>query len=309
MKKNILRKITVVVTAVTVFMGCIFLNFHKCYASTQHQNNDRSGATVFILELPPLNEDAEKDFVKFRDNTIETIRKRLKNWKNLECKIEHAGKNFISICVPAISEDEKRALEALILCNAKLEFRLVHPDNTDYRLLSDIENAHKAYNTKNPKKTLTIENFYAEVYRPTHPELAEYDLLYTVDKGKRYYDLISTKVEMTGSGIKNAVACRNQFGWGEIQIDFNSEAANQFGKITSANIGKRLGIVLNGQLCSAPILCEPILDGRAQITGNFSEDEAKSIAAALISGDISFDIKIVFCMDIAPAAGQNSIQK
>lgn len=171
----------------------------------------------------------------------------------------------------------------------KLEFRLAYPDSCGMSsILVDIDNAYEAHNKANPENKVAKDDFYKNVYRPAHPELAEYDLLYTIDDaGRRNYDLISTKVEMTG-GIKKASVDRTFFGQLEIQLEiqleFNSEGAKQFGKITTDNVGKRLGIVLDGQLYAAPNLYEPILGGRAQITGNFTEEEAEEIAACLTAG-------------------------
>ena len=168
----------------------------------------------------------------------------------------------------------------------KLEFRLAYPNDEELRtILADIDSKHEEYNKKNQESKISKEDFYKNIYRPAHPELAEYDLLYSIeDDGRRNYDLISTKVEMTGNGVKNAMVGRTYFGWGEIQLEFNSEGAKQFGKITTDNVDKRLGIVLDGQLYAAPYLTEPILGGRAQITGNFTEEEAKEIAAGLTAG-------------------------
>ena len=283
----------------------------KRSAGALHLGIDLNGGAEFMLELTPVGEDAEKDFEKFRDNAIETIRKRLEAQNYLECEIAPAGGKLISVRVPTISDDEKAKLEQLILRSAKLEFRLAYPDYNELgRILNDIDVAHEAYNAENPGKLLTKEKFYTEVYRPAHANLADYDLLYTLeDNGKRNYDLISTKVEMTGSGVKNAMVGYTQFGQREIQLEFNGEGANQFGKITTANVGKRLGIVLDGQLYSAPNLNEPILGGRAQITGNFSEDEAKGVADALVSGSMPFDITVVSRADIDPTVGSDTIQK
>ena len=131
----------------------------------------------------------------------------------------------------------------------KLEFRLAYPDSCGMSsILVDIDNAYEAHNKANPENKVAKDDFYKNVYRPAHPELAEYDLLYTIeDDGRRNYDLISTKVEMTGNGVKNAMV-GTYFGQSEIQLEFNSEGAKQFGKITTDNVGKRLGIVLDGQL-------------------------------------------------------------
>ena len=283
----------------------------KRSAGALHLGIDLNGGAEFMLELKPVGEDAEKDFEKFRDNAIETIRKRLEAQNYLECEIAPAGGRFISVRVPTVSEDEKKTLEDLILRSAKLEFRLAYPNyNEQTNILMDIDKAYEAYNAANPKNKVTKVDYYKSFYRPEHPELAGYDLLYTIeDDGSYKYDLISTKVEMTGSGVKNAMVGMSQFGQREIQLEFNSEGADQFGKITTANVGKRLGIVLDGQLYSAPNLNEPILGGRAQISGNFSEDEAKGVADALVSGSLPFDIEVVSRADIDPTVGTDTIQK
>ena len=168
----------------------------------------------------------------------------------------------------------------------KLEFRLAYPNDDELlTILADIDSKHEEYNKKNQESKISKEDFYKNIYRPQHAELAEYDLLYTIeDAGRRNYDLISTKVEMTGEGVKNAMVGRPFFGQLEILLEFNSKGGKQFGKITTDNVGKRLGIVLDGQLYAAPYLNEPILGGRAQITGNFTEEEAEKIAAGLTAG-------------------------
>ncbi|MBO5958502.1 MAG: hypothetical protein J6Q65_00115 [Lentisphaeria bacterium] len=283
----------------------------KRSAGAMHLGIDLNGGAEFMLQLTAVGEEAEKDFDKFRDNAIETIRKRLETQNYLECEIAPAGGNFISVRVPVISDDEKAKLEQLILRSAKLEFRLAYPDyQEEGRIIADIRNQHAAWNESHKGTPLTMEKFYTQEYLKVRPELADYDLLYTLEKdGGRTYSLIAKKVEMMGDTVKNAGVGYTQFGQREIQLEFNSEGAKQFGQVTTANVHKRLGIVLDGQLYSAPNLNEPILGGRAQITGNFSEDEAKGVADALVSGSMPFDIVVVSRANIDPTVGSDTIKK
>jgi RNA polymerase sigma factor (sigma-70 family) len=67
----------------------------------------------------------------------------------------------------------------------------------------------------------------------------------------------------------------------EIDVEFSEEGKELFAAVTKENINKRLAIVLNGQLYSAPVIRSEISGGRAQITGNFTETEAKELAARI----------------------------
>jgi preprotein translocase subunit SecD len=67
----------------------------------------------------------------------------------------------------------------------------------------------------------------------------------------------------------------------QIDIEFSQEGKELFAAVTRENINKRLAIVLNGQLYSAPVIRSEISGGRAQISGNFSEAEARDLAARI----------------------------
>jgi preprotein translocase subunit SecD len=71
---------------------------------------------------------------------------------------------------------------------------------------------------------------------------------------------------------------------GELDLTFTPEGKETFGKVTSGNIDKHLAIVYNGVCISAPLIWAKMLDGRAVITGTFTEQEARDMAEALNSG-------------------------
>lgn len=78
-----------------------------------------------------------------------------------------------------------------------------------------------------------------------------------------------------------------------IAIEFDAKGAELFAEITKANIGKPLAIVLDGAVVSAPIVHEQITGGKAIISGNFSEQETRDLAALLQAGSLQTPISIV----------------
>jgi len=106
--------------------------------------------------------------------------------------------------------------------------------------------------------------------------------------------LLSEDATLKSSTIQDAVVeMDNVFNTPHIMLIFNKEGANRFAQITRSNVGKRLAIILDGKILSAPQIREPILSGRAQITGNFTEQEATLLAAALRAGALPADITVV----------------
>lgn len=270
---------------------------------------DLNGGAEFMLKLN-ADEKVQDNFEKFRDNAIETLRKRLESQNYYECDLSPAGGDLVSVRVPVVSEDEKSNLEKLILRSAKLEFRLTHPDSTNQADL--VRQAYANWNGN--KQAVSLEDYYRTTYLLQHPELASFELLVAenIDNdGTRTleYELVARKVEMEGNEIKNADVRMTEYGQREIVLEFTGEGAKQFGRVTTDHVGKRLAIVLDGQLYSAPNLREPILGGTAQITGSFSEDDARSVANALVSGSLPFEITIVSRSDIEASVGSETIRK
>ena len=83
------------------------------------------------------------------------------------------------------------------------------------------------------------------------------------------------------TAIRSVTVAKNALGAPEIDVEFSPEGKELFAAITKENINKRLAIVLNGQLYSAPVIRSEISEGKAQITGNFSEAEARELAAKI----------------------------
>jgi preprotein translocase subunit SecD len=89
---------------------------------------------------------------------------------------------------------------------------------------------------------------------------------------------------------------------------FNAVGAKQFEDITGRNVKKRLAIVLDGNVYSAPVIQEKISGGNAQITGSFTMDEAKDLAIVLRAGSLPAPVKTLQNVTVGPSLGRDSIE-
>jgi len=92
-------------------------------------------------------------------------------------------------------------------------------------------------------------------------------------------------------------------------LNFNSVGAMIFQQVTRENIKKRLAIVLDGNVYSAPVIQDEIAGGRAQITGRFTSEEARDLAIILRAGALPAPVVILENRTVGPSLGQDSIEK
>jgi preprotein translocase subunit SecD len=122
--------------------------------------------------------------------------------------------------------------------------------------------------------------------------------------------LLKNRTLLTGGYLETAqVKISDRFGEPYVAIKFNSQGAKDFDRITSENVKKRLAIVLDGVVHSAPVIQERISGGEAQITGSFTMDEAKDLAIVLRAGALPAPVNILEERTVGPSLGQDSIDK
>ncbi len=119
--------------------------------------------------------------------------------------------------------------------------------------------------------------------------------------------LVKKRSEMTGSSIKSAMVVRGNLGEPQIDFTLNDEGAAKFGEITRENIGRRLAILLDGQLYSAPVIQGAIETGRGQITGHFDQKEAFELANVL-ENPLRAPLKLRASHRVDPTLGKDSIR-
>lgn len=117
------------------------------------------------------------------------------------------------------------------------------------------------------------------------------------------------KTVLTGKDLKDARESRDPTsGAIDVNLTFNPAGAKKFAEITSENVGKPLGIYLDGNLLQAPEVREPILDGKARITGYSSLEEAHRMAILLRSGALPVKLKVLEKRSVGPQLGEDSLK-
>ena len=115
---------------------------------------------------------------------------------------------------------------------------------------------------------------------------------------------------LTGASLETAkVQISDRFSEPNVSIKFNSQGASDFDRITAENVRRRLAIVLDGVVHSAPVIQERISGGQAQITGNFTMDEARDLAIVLRAGALPAPVNILEERTVGPSLGSDSIRQ
>src|SRR5437764_2820020 len=210
---------------------------------------DIQGGTSFLIRLVAPDKQVTKPML---DQAVEVIRKRVDYFGSGEPVISPVGQDRILVQIPGLDTAKIQEARAQLSRVAKLEFRLVYPDNG--KRLQEIDGGQQ----------VIPPDFRIEVYKP-HAEGNE--------KPKEERLLVKKKADLGGNRVSESHAYYGNEGWA-VQMKFDSEGAKQFGKITEANVGHRFAIVLDGVIQSAPVIRTPIYGGDAVITGRFSEAAA-----------------------------------
>lgn len=118
------------------------------------------------------------------------------------------------------------------------------------------------------------------------------------------------ETDLTGADLKNAqVVFDKNTGKPSISIQFTDEGGKKFAAITKRNIGKQLPIILDNQVISAPAVQEEITGGSAQITGNFTVDEAKQLVIQLNAGSLPVPVNLVQESAVGATLGSQSVKQ
>lgn len=228
---------------------------------------------------------ATNDYVKYiegltMDQALKTIRNRIDQFGVAEPDIRKQQGNRIIVQLPGL-EDPKRAIN-LIGRTAHLEFKLV--DET-----ADVQEALVGHVP------------------------ADSELMYMSDKRggaqAKTPIVLKSEVPLTGEYITDANVQFDSYGQAYVSMTFNARGARIFEELTGTNVKKRLAIVLDGLVYSAPVIQDRISGGRASITGQFTTDEAHDLAVVLRAGSLPAPVVILEERSVGPSLGQESIDQ
>jgi len=217
------------------------------------------------------------------EQSLETIRNRVDQFGVSEPEIIPQSDDRILIQLPGI-KDPVRA-KKLIGKTALLEFKLLDEEHSlDDALKGNIPPGSSiAYGYKINRET-------------GHRTKMSY--------------LVKNKTLLTGESLEDArVRISDRFGEPYVALKFNSQGAKDFDRITAENVKKRLAIVLDGVVHSAPVIQERISGGHAQVTGTFTMDEARDLAIVLRAGALPAPVIILEERTVGPSLGQDSVDQ
>jgi len=120
---------------------------------------------------------------------------------------------------------------------------------------------------------------------------------------------VKRRVMVSGEQLTDAKQSFDQDGRPDISITFNTAGGRRFARATQENVGKPFAIILDDKILSAPNINEPILGGRASISGSFTVQSANDLAVSLASGKLPVKLNVIEERSIGPDLGKDSIHK
>src|SRR6266700_1284436 len=244
---------------------------------------DIQGGTSFLIRLVPGDKPITKGML---DQAVEVIRKRVDVFGVSEPIISPVGGDRILVQIPGLDTAKIQEARDQLSRVAKLEFRMVYPDNG--QRLKAIDEG----------KEVIPPDYRIEVYK--HPPEAN-------EKPVEERLLVKKKADLGGNHVTQAAAGYGNEGW-EVTLKFDSEGAKKFGEITEANVGHRFAIVLDGVIQSAPVIRTAIYGGNAVISGGHMDEREARALASVLENPLQTPVSIEEERSVSPTLGMDSIR-
>ncbi len=244
----------------------------------------QDGRPLYRIGLVRAEEQRLREFAV--EQSLETIRNRVDQFGVAEPIIQRQGATDILIQLPGV-QDPQRAKQ-LIGRTAILEFKLLAPEQDH---VGDYVNGKKPL----PPETQLL-------YGPEVDPITQ--------TARRVPYLVQARTLMTGEVVADArVRPGTALEGPKVDLELNARGAKIFDEITSANVGKRLAIILDNTVYSAPVIRERIGGGRAEISGSFDIKEARDLAIVLRAGALPAPVHIAEERTVGPSLGKDSIRQ
>jgi protein-export membrane protein SecD/preprotein translocase SecF subunit len=245
---------------------------------------------------------------------VDIVRHRLSGIGVSDIAVMRDGRDRILIQLPDMNTDEAEAVVQTVEQQGVLAFRMIVPRTGAQgqpSLYAAIESQGFGSDTRGLTAAGTLP-LDAE-----HRDHAPFDWLRTPDTAteggdlrRGYFRVVQRTPVLTGSRIIAARHASDHRGenW-RVQVEFDAEGSQRFLETTRDNLGRQLGIVLDGRLVSAPYIGEVVDEGRTEIIGDFAEREARNLAVILQSGALKVRVSRESQTRIGPSLGEDSIRR
>ena len=257
------------------------------------ENSRVDGKIMYGLDESEI--DRIKDFAI--GQALETIRNRVDQFGVSEPTIHRQAKYELVIQLPGV-KDAQRAID-LVGKTAILEFKLLDDESPVAAQLPG--------SIPSEQEDEIISQYADQIPDGDEIMFGKVRDKETGIETKLVY-LIKKQGLMTGEFLTEArVNIDQRFNEPYVGISFNSTGAKLFEQITTNNVNKRLAIILDNNVYSAPNIREKIAGGNAQITGSFTMQEARDLAIILRSGSLPAPLKMLQNVTVGPSLGRDSI--
>lgn len=252
----------------------------------------------------------EKDKTELTQQALELIRNRIDKFGVAEPSIRPRGNDSIEIQLPGVKDP--RAVKKAIGTTGRVEYRLVDDEYTN----KASEWLQANYKEKGlPEDLEKLDKLLADITVGTKlPNNRE--ALYYWDRKKdskktlpMYPIVLLKEVAIAGSDISKAWIGHDEYGGLAVHFTTTADGATKFADVTAKkNHGKKLAIVIDDKVRSAPRLNVQITSGQAMINGNFTYEEVNTLTRIIKEGALPVDLNIIEERTVGPSLGQDSIE-
>ncbi len=242
---------------------------------------DLQGGTSFLIRLIPQTETGiTKDLL---DQAVEVIRKRVDQYGVSEPVISPQGKDRILVQIAGLNAQQTEEARTQLQKVAKLEFAMV--DEGGAARVARIQAGEE----------VMPPAFILKPYK-----------LKKDSKEDTMQILVTRRSALTGEHVTKAFPFFDNQGYG-VSLELDAEGAKIFDEVASQNKGRQMAILLDGEVLSAPVLQSDHYFGRAQITGHFTDKEARELASAL-ENPLRVPVQIEETRSVSPTLGADSVR-
>jgi SecD/SecF fusion protein len=243
---------------------------------------DLQGGTSILVEMDTSKLADTNEVSGALSQAVEVLRKRVDRFGVAEPLIQPQGDSRILIQLPGMSEEDRSRALTNIQKKAFLEFRLAHEHTDELIRTGEVPPGYELLKRK--ERTRTGGEVLEEVIVKRYGESG-----------------------LSGSIVKRAWVQRGNLGEPEIHFTLNDDGTARFGEVTRNNRGRKLAIVLDGDLYSAPVINDPIETGSGRITGRFDVRDALELAGVM-ENPLRAPLRVLDSTDVDPTLGKDSIR-
>ena len=241
---------------------------------------DLKGGTSFLIRLIPQTETGITPALL--EQAVEVIRKRVDQFGLSEPVISPQGKDRILVQIAGLDTKQIEEAKAQLKRVAKLEFSIVDDGGP-----AVVDRIQKGEQVMDPSLEL----------KPYKNKKADKESVQI---------LVKRRAALTGEHVKRAFAFFDQQGYG-VSLELDSEGAKIFDDVAAQNKGRQMAILLDGEVISAPVLQSDHFGGRCQITGHFTDKEARDLSSAL-ENPLRVPVEIEETRSVSATLGADSVK-